>query len=137
MKDTLHSKDNKIFIEVGAGELIDKLTILEIKLEKISNPEKLKNIKNEIEALNPARQKLFEVYPSLDRLQAELKAINQALWVIEDDIRLCEKNKDFGNSFIELARSVYLQNDKRADIKKKINTLCNAQIIEEKSYQDF
>ncbi|MBU6176766.1 MAG: hypothetical protein KGO80_03290 [Bacteroidetes bacterium] len=126
-----------MFIEVGAGELIDKLTILEIKIEKINNPEKLKNIKIEIEALNPARQRLFEVYPSLDKLQNELKAINEALWIIEDDIRLCEKNKDFGNSFIELARSVYIQNDKRAEIKKKINTLCNAQIIEEKSYQNF
>lgn len=130
-------KNTKIFIEVGAGELIDKLTILEIKLEKIQAAEKLKNIKIEISVLKPMRQKLLKTYDQLSELEAELKAVNQVLWVIEDDIRLCEKHKDFGARFIELARSVYIQNDKRAEIKKKINILCNAQIIEEKSYQDF
>lgn len=130
-------QNTKIFIEVGAGELIDKLTILEIKLEKIQAAEKLKNIKIEISVLEPMRQKLLKTYDQLSDLEAELKAVNQVLWVIEDDIRLCEKHKDFGVRFIELARSVYIQNDKRAEIKKKINILCNAQIIEEKSYQDF
>lgn len=130
-------QNTKIFIEVGAGELIDKLTILEIKLEKIQAAEKLKNIKIEISVLKPMRQKLLKTYDQLSDLEAELKAVNQVLWVIEDDIRLCEKHKDFGERFIELARSVYIQNDKRAEIKKKINILCNAQIIEEKSYQDF
>ena len=134
---TDNSQESKIFIEVGAGELIDKLTILEIKLEKINSSEKLQNIRFEIAALNPARQRLLDAFPNLHKLQIELKAINEGLWVIEDDIRLCEKNKDFGNTFIELARSVYIQNDKRAEIKKKINILCNAQIVEEKSYQNF
>ena len=132
-----NSKTSRIFIEVGAGELIDKLTILEIKLEKINSPEKLRNINNEVAALDPARQALLQSYPELHALQFELKTINEALWVIEDDIRLCEKKRDFGPNFIELARSVYIQNDKRAEIKKKINILCKAQIVEEKSYQEF
>lgn len=127
----------KIFVEVGAGELIDKITILLIKLERISDPSKLMNITHELETLQPARQNLVYMYPGVEVLETELQVINEALWIIEDDIRACEGAKDFGPVFIELARSVYIQNDKRAEVKKKINLLCNASIIEEKSYQSF
>ena len=127
----------QIFVEVGAGELIDKITILVIKSGKISDPAKLENIKREMDALAPARQRLVDQYPDLEALEAELQAVNEALWGIEDDIRECESRKDFGARFIELARSVYFQNDKRAELKKKINLLCEARIVEEKSYHGF
>ena len=124
----------KIFVEVGAGELIDKITILAIKAERISDTVKRANIAREQEALSPAHLNLLQAYPTLPVLEAELKAVNEALWVIEDDIRACEQKKDFGPAFIELARAVYFQNDRRAAIKKKINILCEADIVEEKSY---
>jgi len=126
-----------ILVEVGAGELLDKITILLIKAEKISDPAKLANIKREFEALSPSRKRLIDTYAEVEVLEAELKAVNEALWGIEDDIRECESRKDFGPSFIELARSVYIQNDKRAELKKKINIVCEANIIEEKSYHGF
>ena len=127
----------QIFVEVGAGELIDKITILVIKAEKISDPAKLANIRREMDALSTAKQSLVDKYPSVEILEGQLKAVNEALWIIEDDIRECESRKDFGPVFIELARSVYFQNDKRAELKKKINLLCEASIIEEKSYHGF
>jgi Family of unknown function (DUF6165) len=127
----------QIFVEVGAGELLDKVTILVIKAEKILDPVKLANIKREIDALAPARQRLVDIYPGVEILEEQLKVVNEALWIIEDEIRACERRKDFGATFVELARSVYRQNDKRADLKKQINLLCEAYIIEEKSYQDF
>jgi Family of unknown function (DUF6165) len=123
----------QIFVEVGAGELIDKITILVIKTEKISDPAKLANIKREMDA----RQRLVDIYPGVEILEGQLKVVNEALWIIEDDIRECESRKDFGPTFIELARSVYIQNDKRAELKKKINILCEASIVEEKSYHGF
>ena len=128
---------SKIFVEVGAGELLDKITILVIKTERIKDPVKLANIQSEIAALSPARQHLMARYPEAQALESELKIINEGLWIIEDDIRACEARKDFGPVFIELARSVYFQNDKRAEIKKKINILCEATIVEEKSYHGF
>jgi hypothetical protein len=128
---------SKIFVEVGAGELIDKITILMIKLEKIVDPAKRENIKTELAALSTARERLVSAYPTLTGLEAELKAVNEGLWIIEDDIRACEAVKNFGPRFIELARSVYIENDKRAELKKKINILCEATIIEEKSYHGF
>jgi hypothetical protein len=128
---------NPIFIEVGAGELLDKITILVIKTERISDPVKLANITREMEALASARRHLVGQYPGVEELEAELKAVNEALWTIEDDIKECESRKDFGPRFIELARSVYVQNDKRAEIKKKINIMCEARIVEEKSYHGF
>ncbi len=130
-------KIKQIFVEVGAGELIDKITILVIKTEKISDPAKLANIKREMDALAPARQRLVDIYPGVEILEKQLKAVNEALWIIEDNIRACESRKDFGPVFIELARSVYIQNDKRAELKKKINILCEASIVEEKSYNGF
>jgi len=126
-----------ILVEVGAGELIDKITILAIKTEKISDPNKLSNIKREMDALAPAMQRLVDIYPEIQVVGLQLKAVNEMLWVIEDEIRACESRKDFGSSFVELARSVYHQNDKRAELKKVINLVCKAHIIEEKSYYGF
>jgi len=133
----MKNDDSKIFVEVGAGELIDKITILMIKLERIADPKKLVNINTELEALHPAKARLLNHYPTLPSLESELKAVNEGLWIIEDDIRACESVKDFGEKFIALARSVYIENDKRAELKKKINILCEASIVEEKSYHGF
>lgn len=123
-----------IKVEVGEGELIDKITILEVKLARISDPAKLKNVRHEYEVLEATSK--AEIPPSveLDALRAELKSINEELWVIEDDIRICEKRSDFGAEFIRLARAVYFTNDRRATVKRRINDLLGASIVEEKSY---
>ena len=126
-----------ILIEVGPGELIDKITILVIKSERMSDEGKLKNVRHELDVLTKARKANIPDSAELTRLEAELKAVNEALWVIEDDIRQCEADKDFGQTFIDLARSVYKQNDKRAALKKEINLLTGSSIIEEKSYTEF
>lgn len=126
-----------ILIEVGPGELIDKMTILVIKSERMSDEAKLKNVRHELEVLTRARKAHIPDSAELIRLEADLKTVNEALWVIEDDIRQCEADKDFGQTFIDLARSVYKQNDKRAALKKEINLLTGSTIIEEKSYTEF
>ena len=126
-----------ILIEVGPGELIDKITILVIKSERMSDEAKLKNVRHELEVLTAARKAHIPDSAELTRLEADLKAVNEALWVIEDDIRQCEADKDFGQTFIDLARSVYKQNDRRAALKKEINLLTGSTIIEEKSYTEF
>ncbi|MDR3497654.1 MAG: DUF6165 family protein [Parvibaculum sp.] len=126
-----------ILIEVGPGELIDKITILVIKSERMSDPAKLANVRHELQVLEAARRAHIPASAELQRLEAELKAVNEALWVIEDDIRQCEADKDFGPKFVELARSVYKQNDRRAALKKDINLLTGSAIIEEKSYTEF
>jgi len=126
-----------ILIEVGPGELIDKITILVIKSERMSDPAKLANVRHELQVLEAARRAYIPASAELQRLEAELKAVNEALWVIEDDIRQCEADKDFGPKFVELARSVYKQNDRRAALKKDINLLTGSAIIEEKSYTEF
>lgn len=126
-----------LMIEVGAGELIDKITILKIKAERMTDPAKLKNVRHELDVLSQARAENLVQSDALDRLENELREVNEALWVIEDDIRACEAVRDFGPKFIELARSVYIQNDKRATIKKSINELCGSSIVEEKSYTEF
>ena len=126
-----------ILIEVGPGELIDKITILVIKSERMSDEAKLKNVRHELDVLSAARKAHIPDSAELTRLEADLKAVNEALWVIEDDIRQCEADKDFGQTFIDLARSVYKQNDKRAALKKEINLLTGSTIIEEKSYTEF
>ncbi len=127
----------KILAEVSPGELIDKITILEIKLERIDDPEKLTNVKIEHEILTKTLD--HDVTPSdeLTGLKGDLKSINEKLWQIEDDIRDCERDKDFGDTFLSLARSVYFSNDKRAALKKKINELLGSVIVEEKSYSDY
>ena len=126
-----------ILIEVGPGELIDKITILEIKVEHMTDATKLKNVRHELEVLSKALREGMADSAELRRLWAELKAINEALWVIEDDIRDCEGQKDFGPKFIELARAVYVTNDRRAAVKKQINILTGSAIVEEKSYKEF
>tara|TARA_B100000700_G_scaffold290178_1_gene348034 strand:+ start:349 stop:735 length:387 start_codon:yes stop_codon:yes gene_type:complete len=125
-------------VEVSNGELLDKLTILELKLSNITDKQKLINVNKEHSELNPLALRLFEEYGNdLKRLYLELTAINTELWKIEDDIRECERNKDFGDQFISLARSVYFTNDKRSDVKKAINLLTDSGFIEEKSYEDY
>jgi hypothetical protein len=121
-------------IEVSNGELLDKLSILEIKQKKIGDPEKLINIKGEYSLLNPLAGLLIETVRSEYN---ELLAINQQLWDIEDNIRDLEQKKDFGEEFIKTARSVYLLNDERSRIKKEINLKTNSGIIEEKSYAGY
>ncbi len=125
-------------VEVSNGELLDKLTILELKMSNISDDKKLINVKKEFNELNPLAKLLFEKFK--DELLVkykELALINSQLWKIEDDIRECEKNKNFGEKFVELARAVYFTNDKRSDVKKQINILTGSGFIEEKSYEDY
>lgn len=127
----------RITVQVSPGEAVDKLTILMIKGERISAPEKLANIVRESEVLRAVVQPLTKEDPEVARLMAELKAVNERLWEIEDDIRAQESAQDFGPRFVELARSVYLTNDKRAALKKEIDTRLGSDISEEKSYQPY
>ena len=125
-------------VEVSNGELLDKLSILELKLKNIKDNKKLINIKNEYGGLSPLCNNLFDNYGNeLRSLYAKLSEINAELWKIEDDIRECERNKDFGDEFIQLARAVYFTNDKRSDVKKSINLLTESGFVEEKSYEDY
>ena len=125
-------------VEVSNGELIDKLTILELKLTNIADVQKLSNIQKEHDELSPLADQLFDSYgEELKNLYKKLTEINSELWTIEDDIRECERNKDFGSDFVSLARSVYFTNDKRSDVKKAINLLTDSGFVEEKSYEDY
>ena len=126
-----------ISVEIAPGELIDKITILEIKLERISNPAKLENVRKEWLALTEVRDTTIKVSDQLRLLSDELKTINEMLWKIEDDIRDCEQNREFGENFITLARSVYKTNDERAQIKRRINLLLGSKLVEEKSYTAY
>jgi len=131
------ASSDPILIEVGAGELIDKITILTIKSERMTDADKLKNVHYELTVLSAGRDANLENSAELQKLTADLKGVNEALWEIEDDIRQCERDKDFGDKFVALARAVYVTNDKRASLKKDINVLTGAQVIEEKSYTEF
>ncbi len=122
---------------ISCGELLDKLTILRIKKDRIDNEEKLKNINNELKQLTRIFDDKVEKSSELDRLIDELRAVNEQLWDIEDEIRACEKDKDYGERFIELARSVYLTNDKRANLKYQINSVTGSELVEEKSYEEY
>ena len=125
-------------VEVSNGELLDKLTILELKMSNISDDKKLINVKKEYNELSPLAKLLFEKFKDeLLKKYKELALINSQLWKIEDDIRECEKNKKFDEKFVELARAVYFTNDKRSDVKKQINILTGSGFIEEKSYEDY
>lgn len=127
-------------IEVSNGEIIDKYTILEIKLSKIKNSEKLMNIKNEYQTLTPDIERIYATCKDkiqLKILQNNLLEVNKKLWKIEDDIRECERANDFGQTFIDLARAVYYTNDDRSDVKKEINILTGSDLVEEKSYEDY
>lgn len=127
-------------IEVSNGEIIDKYTILEIKLSKIKEEKKLTNVKNEYDTLTPDVETIYANSSDknhLKKLHNDLLEINKKLWKIEDDIRECERTKDFGKTFIDLARAVYYTNDDRSDVKKAINVFTGSDLIEEKSYEDY
>lgn len=126
-----------VSIEIAPGELIDKITILEIKADNISDPAKLDNVRVELETLEKSRDAAIVASADMDRLTAALKGVNQELWMIEDDIRDCEREGDFGETFIGLARAVYKTNDKRAALKREINVLLGSVLVEEKSYQPY
>ena len=128
---------NKILVEVSVGELLDKISILEIKKEKIKDPEKLKFINDEYEVLKNQLNQNIKSDEKLNDLFNSLKDINSKLWVIEDDKRLCEKNSDFGEKFIKLSRDVHFLNDDRAKIKLKINNHTGSKIKEIKEYTSY
>ena len=131
----MSNKLDKILAEISAGELFDKITILEIKKTKISNKEKLNDIEKELLSLNETVKKYIPNQTSISKYINDLKDINLKLWDIEDGKRSAEKNKDFGENFIELARNVYKFNDERAKIKLAINTSLGSNIKEVKSYE--
>ena len=128
---------NKIVVEVSVGELLDKISILEIKKEKIKDPEKLRFINNEHDILKDQFLKNVKSDEKVDSLFKFLKEINNKLWVIEDDKRLCEKNSDFGDEFIKLSRDVHFLNDERAKIKLEINNHTGSKIKEIKEYTSY
>ena len=123
-----------LMVQIAPGELIDKITILEIKMQRLSNKSQLNNVQNELRILSDVKLNEIIETPDLKELILKLKEVNEALWEVEDDLRECEDMGDFSFKFIELARSVYKKNDDRADIKRKINKLLASEIFEEKSY---
>ena len=130
----MRKKSKKILTEISAGELLDKISILEIKLDKIKDKENLYEIDKEYKSLNETKKSHLEITPDIQNLIDQLKNVNIKLWSIEDEKRICEKNKDFNDKFIELSRNVYINNDKRAKIKFDINKLLGSNIKEVKSY---
>ena len=128
---------NKILVEISLGELLDKISILEIKKEKITDKDKLNFINDEYNVLKEQLNKNMKSDDKLEKLFQSLKQINAKLWVIEDDKRLCEKNSDFGEKFVKLSRDVHLLNDDRAKIKLEINNLTGSKIKEIKEYTSY
>ena len=128
---------NKILVEVSVGELLDKISILEIKSEKIKDPEKLNYIKEEYKILKDQLNTNIKDYSEIESLYNSLKEINSKLWVIEDDKRLCEKNSEFGEKFIKLSRDVHFLNDERARLKLEINNKTGSKIREIKEYTKY
>ena len=127
-------------IEVSNGEILDKYTILEIKLSKIKDANKIINIKHEYTTLTPDVERIYDTCKdtmSLKNLHKNLLEVNKKLWKIEDDIRECERANDFGKTFIDLARAVYYVNDDRSDVKKEINIFTGSDLVEEKSYEEY
>ena len=131
------NKSKKILTEISAGELLDKISILEIKLVKINDKESLLEINKEYNSLKETQNSNIKLTKNLENLIKELKEVNLKLWDIEDNKRICEKNKDFGKVFIDLSRNVYLNNDKRAKIKSEINKLLGSNIKEVKQYVNY
>jgi hypothetical protein len=128
---------NEILIPISPGELLDKITILQIKSERIADAAKVSNVQTELGMLEKVWNEAVNADDQIRALTSELKSVNEALWEIEDDIRDEERNRRFGERFIELARAVYVTNDDRANAKKKVNLHLNSSIVEEKSYQDY
>lgn len=122
-----------ILVEISIGELFDKISILQIKNDRIYDEAKLTNIRTELAALEQSADQI-DLTDELNQLRAELRQVNEKLWEIEDDIRACEKQSEFGDKFIQLARSVYITNDQRAVIKRQINELAGSRLVEEKNY---
>jgi hypothetical protein len=131
------NKSKKILSEISAGELFDKISILEIKLEKVRDKIKLKEINKEYKILREVQNSSIKETKKFQILFKKIKEVNQNLWNIEDKLRICEKNKDFGQNFIKLARGVYMNNDKRSKIKSKINEVSGSNIKEIKQYVDY
>ena len=126
-----------ILAPVSAGELIDKITILRVKAQRIDDPAKEANVQAELALLEATATRELRTSPELERLTGELTEINAALWDIEDGKRDCERRQDFGPDFIALARRVYMDNDRRAAVKRSINMLVGSEIVEEKSYKPY
>lgn len=126
-----------IHVPVSPGEVLDKITILEIKSERISDPEKVANVQLELSLLQKTWAENIRNTDVIKGLHAKLKEINEALWEIEDDIRDKERAREFDEQFIELARAVYVTNDRRSQVKKELNLHLGSEIVEEKSYQDY
>ena len=126
-----------ILVEISPGEMIDKITILLIKSERIKDVDQLANVRHELGILSVKMDKDIPSSQNLDVLISELKLVNEELWRIEDEVRDCERTGDYSQRFIELARAVYITNDKRADLKRKINVLLGSKIMEEKSYKPY
>ena len=133
----MNNKLKRIQSEISSGELLDKISILEIKLKKIKDKENLKEINKEYAILKQSQNLNIKLTNELKDLFDELKKVNLNLWDIEDKVRICEKNKDFGEKFIELARGVYFNNDSRSKIKSEINKLSGSNIKEIKQYSDY
>ncbi|GHC06488.1 DUF6165 family protein [Thermomonas carbonis] len=128
---------SEILVPVSFGELLDKIAILQIKSERMNDPAKLANVRNELSALDTTWAAHPASQQDISALRADLKAVNERLWVIEDDIRVQEKAQAFDAEFVRLARAVYFENDIRARIKKDINLALGSSYVEEKSYQDY
>ena len=133
----MENKSKKILTEISAGELLDKMSILEIKLEKIADKNSQKELKKEYKILKDNQNSIIKMEGKINDLFRLLKNVNLKLWNIEDNLRICEKNKNFGKEFTDLARKVYLNNDKRSKIKSDINKALDSNIVEIKQYASY
>ena len=131
------NKSTRVLSEISPGELLDKISILEIKLEKVKDKDRQKKIKNEYDILKKVQNSSIKMSDKIKDLYRSVSNVNIKLWDIEDKIRICEQNKDFGKNFIELARGVYFNNDKRAELKNEINEILKSNIREIKQYVDY
>ncbi|SVD08316.1 uncharacterized protein METZ01_LOCUS361170 [marine metagenome] len=131
------NKSTRVLSEISPGELLDKISILEIKLEKVKDKDRQKKIKNEYDILKKVQNSSIEMSDKIKDLYRSVSNVNIKLWDIEDKIRICEQNKDFGKNFIELARGVYFNNDKRAKFKNEINEILKSNIREIKQFVDY
>ena len=128
---------SEILAPVSFGELLDNIAILQIKAERMKDPEKVANVRKELDALSATWLQHPAAQQQIPELRADLKAVNERLWEIEDAIRACERDHDFGPTFVELARSVYKTNDRRAALKRRVNELLGSRLIEEKGYTSY
>jgi hypothetical protein len=137
LSQSLSAGRQPILVEIAPGELLDKITILEIKAERITDADKLHNVRTELAALRAVRDRAIPASTGLEELTAGLRQVNETLWDVEDAIRLCDRNGDFGERFVVLARSVYRHNDRRTALKRRINELLGSAIREEKQYTSY